>query len=325
MHSKKGPIAGLRPGDRVEDIFVVKIKKGVSPYANGYFFTLLLTDSSGKTIDFKYWGKNNEASVRQLYDSIKADSIVLVHGRVAGFRGKTEIHTNPPDTIKVLSEDEYSPDDFIMSPKRNMEEMTKELHSQINSVQNSEIKKILEKIFVQDKEFLDKFKAHPGAIEIHHNWRGGLLQHSLEIARFCDLSKQMFPELDRDLMIAGALLHDIGKVEEIAVTSRIKGTRKGQLKGHTALSYRIVANVMEELGISEETRDKVSHIILSHLGKMEYGAAKEPMFSEAVAVHFADEMSAKLAEMVEFIKGQRPETEDDFMWSRRHKRNIYLK
>ncbi len=325
MYSKKQPVAGLKIGDRVEDIFVVKIKKGVSSYVNGFYFNLLLTDSSGRTVEYKYWGERDEARVKQIYDTINADSVVFLQGKVAGFKGKPEIHTNPPDSIKPLKEGEYNPDDFIKPAKRDMKEMENELFNYINSVKNSEIKKILEKIFIQDKDFLDKFKTHPGAIEIHHNWIGGLIQHSLEMVKFCELSKQIFPELDMDLMIAGVLLHDIGKVEEITVTSRIKGTRKGQLKGHTAISYRIVANVMDGLQTSEDTRDKILHIILSHQGQLEYGAPKEPMFSEAVAIHFADQMSSKLAEIIEFIKDSRSATEDEFMWSRRHRRNIFLR
>ena len=327
MYTKKQPVGGLKAGDRVDSIFVVKIKKGISQYKGGlYYFTLLLTDSSGKTIYYKYWGDSNEAAVRGLYDAISAGSVVFLQGKMAEFQGKREIHTNPPqETIKILQKDEYNPDDFIKPPKRNIDEMVAELHNYIKSVQNPEIKKILSRIFMEDREFLEKFKIQPGAIEIHHNWRGGLLQHTLEMAEYCELSKRIFKDLDRDLMIAGVLLHDIGKIEEIEVTSRIKGTRKGQLKGHTAISYRIVANVMDKLNTSEDIRNKILHIILSHLGKMEYGASKEPMFSEAVAVHYADQLSSKITEMIELIRLYREQTEDEFMYDKRKGHRIFLR
>jgi 3'-5' exoribonuclease len=127
------------------------------------------------------------------------------------------------------------------------------------------------------------------------------------------------------MVMAGALLHDIGKMREIEVTTRIKGTLKGQLKGHIPMGYRMLANVLEELGTDEKLADKLLHIVLSHHGYNEFGSPKEPMFPEAVAVYYADEMSSKLSSVVEFVSEEKGRTEDDFMYSRAQKRNIYLR
>jgi 3'-5' exoribonuclease len=323
MYEKGKPISELREGERVEDIFVVKIKRGVQAYAKGYRFDLILSDSSGRTMNYTYWGGDNQEAVKGLYESVKADSVVLVQGRVESFRDRLQISTNPPDTIRVLKEGEFRPGEFIGPPRRDIEGMVTELRGYINRLRNPEVKRLLERVF--EPSLLDRFKVHPGAIEIHHNWRGGLLQHTLEVARYCELSKGLFPDLDTDILIAGALLHDVGKLDEIEVTTRIKGTVKGQLSGHVALGYGYVSGVMDELGIGREVREKLLHVMLSHHGNMEYGSPKKPMFPEAVAVYFADELSSKLAEMTEFIRLSRDETEDDFMYSRRHGRNILLR
>jgi 3'-5' exoribonuclease len=323
MYEKGKPISELREGERVEDIFVVKIKRGVQAYAKGYRFDLILSDSSGRTMNYTYWGGDNQEAVKGLYESVKADSVVLVQGRVESFRDRLQISTNPPDTIRVLKEGEFRPGEFIGPPRRDIEVMVTELRGYISRVQNPEVKRLLERVF--EPPFMERFKVHPGAIEIHHNWRGGLLQHTLEVARYCELSKGLFPDLDTDILIAGALLHDVGKLDEIEVTTRIKGTVKGQLSGHVALGYGYVSGVMDELGIGREVREKLLHVMLSHHGNMEYGSPKKPMFPEAVAVYFADELSSKLAEMTEFIRLSRDETEDDFMYSRRHGRNILLR
>ena len=135
----------------------------------------------------------------------------------------------------------------------------------------------------------------------------------------------MFPDLDRDVMIAGALLHDIGKMQEIEVTTRIKGTVKGQLKGHIPMGYRALANIMDELGTDERTANKLLHIVLSHHGSGEFGSPKEPMFSEAVAVYYADDMSSKLSSVTEFTKEEKKSTENDFMYHTRQRKNIYLR
>ncbi len=320
MHTKKTPICELKEGARVEDIFVVKIKKGVKPYSRGYTFQLLLSDSSGRTVPYRYWGDDNMEAVKGLYDLIKADSVVLVEGRSELFNERIQISTNPPDTIRVLEKGEYRPEEFIGPARRDTGEMTKELNGYIEGVRNLEIKRILDRVF-GDPGFLERFSNHPGAIEIHHNWRGGLLEHTLEVMRYCELSKGMFQELDMDIMTAGALLHDIGKLDELEMTTRIKGTLRGQLRGHIVLGYEHVSRVMDGLKTPGDIKDKILHIMLSHHGNMEYGSPKRPMFPEAMAVYLADELSSKLAEFTEFVKRSREETEDDFMYNRRYGRN----
>jgi len=325
MYSKKKPIAQLKEGERVEDIFVVKIKKSLRPYAKGFMFTLILSDASGRSVEYSYWGEKDEASVKGVHDAIKQDDVVLLKGYFRIFNEKPSISTNPPDSIRVLDRGEYDPAEFIKPAKRPMEEMIGELKGYISSIKDLHVKKVLERVFIEDTKFLERFSVHPGAIEIHHNWTGGLLQHTLEVARYCELSKDMFPGLDRDMMIAGALLHDVGKMHEIDVTTRIKGTLAGQLKGHISMGFRMLANVMDELGTDERTADKLLHILLSHHGSNEFGSPKEPMFPEAVAVYYADEMSSKLSSIVEFISEEKASTEDDFMYHKRQRKNIYLR
>jgi len=154
---------------------------------------------------------------------------------------------------------------------------------------------------------------------------GGLLEHILEVLDFCMTAERNFPSLNHDLLVAGALLHDIGKLEEMEMTTRIKGTNKGQLLGHVALGFHYVAKKMEETGMSEDLKNKILHIIVSHHGKNENGSPKEPMFPEALVVYLADEMSAKIAEMLEFVEESRESTEEDFMYYKRQKKNIFLR
>lgn len=321
--TKKQPLNILKPGDFIDDIFVVKIKKGVSQYAGGYSFQLLLSDSSGKTIDYKYWGGPDEGKVRALFDSIKSDSVVHVQGKFGSYNNKPQITTNEPHIIEALEPDQYE-GDFIKKAKRDTEEMYTQLLEIIETIQNEQLKKLLQTIF-EDENIKKRFKIHPGAIEIHHNWTGGLLQHTLEVTKYCELSVNLHPNLNRDFMLTGALLHDIGKLEELAVTSRIKGTKKGQLIGHITLGFNFLAKKMDELNLDEDLKEKLLHIIVSHHGKNEFGSPKQPMFPEAVAIYYADELSSKIAEMIEFIEHNKDTTEDDFMYHYRKGINILLK
>ena len=327
MYTKKQPISKLKSGERIEDIFVVKIKKSLVPYKNkaGLYFALVLSDSTGRSIDYKYWGGESEEKTAQIYESIKSDSVVFVKGKAELYEDKLQISTNFPDTIMPLADGEFDPKDFIGEARRDVNQMVADLYKHVGGIKNADIKRLLEKVFVSDKEFLDRFKVHPASIEIHHNWTGGLLQHILEVARYLELTSELYPEMDRDLMIAGALLHDIGKVDELASTTRIKGTTGGQLKGHIALGYRQIANLMDELKTDPIIRDKILHIILSHHGLLEFGSPKEPMFPEAVAVHYADQMSSKFTELIDFVNSAKEATQDDFMYNKRHGKIIFLR
>ena len=322
---KKQQISALEVGEQIDDVFVVKIKKGMSEYVKGFRFNLLISDNSGKTLEYVYWGPRDEKSVTEIYDSIKSDSVVRIQGKVSSYNEKLQLATNAPFKIEVLSEEQYEKEDFVKPSKKDLSKMYDELRSSISLVEDEKIRSLLNKIF-DDPVIADKFKKHPGAIEIHHNWIGGLLEHTLEVLKYSQLTLQQFPTLNNDLLIAGALLHDIGKLDELEVTSRIKGTNKGQLTGHLVLGIIYVSKKIDEIAdFDKSVKDKILHILTSHHGKNEFGSPKEPMFPEALTIYYADELSSKISEMIGFIESAKEETEDEFMYSRRKNGNIFLK
>lgn len=323
-YSKKQPVSSLKDGDFVDDIFVVKIKKSFGPYAKGFFFDLLLSDNSGKTIDYKYWGSQNEAKIKAIYNTVKADSVIRIQGKVTIYNNKLQLATNEPYTFEVLSDEQYEKGAFIKGNKRDPIAMFEEVRNFIGMVEDPEIKGLLDSFF-NDELLKKRFMEHPGSIEIHHNWCSGLMQHCLEILRICETSWQLYPSLNKDLLITGALLHDIGKLDELETTTRIKGTQSGQLIGHMALGLIKISKRIDEQKIEPDLKDKILHLIVSHHGRLEYGTPKEPMIPEAIVLYYADELSSKTAETIEFIEDSRGSTEDDFMYSRRHNRNFFLK
>lgn len=322
--SKKKLINEYSEGEGINDIFVVKIKKGVTDYTKGYYFSLVLTDSSGKSIDYKYWGGFDEAKVKALYDTIKDDSVIYIEGQFGYYNNKPQIVSNETHSVKVVAEGQYNKEDFIKRSTKDIELMYNKLKEYIEKVQDEKLKILLNNIF---SEIEGSFKKHPAAISIHHNWVGGLLEHVLEVLRYCEVSIELYPQLNKDLLITGALLHDIGKLEEMEMTTRIKGTNKGMFSGHTFLGSIFVSNKMDELDFDEEIKNKILHMVISHHGKIEHGALKEPMFPEALALYHADKSSSKIVEMLNFVNENKDDTEDDFMpkWKKNKPTNIFLR
>lgn len=326
IYRKKKNIIELKEGEEIEDIFVVKIKKRFFDYFNmgkKYGFELLLSDSSGKTITYKMWGNEIESLVKKIYDSISEDSVVWLRGKVNAHKNNLEIYSNSLQDFRILSENEYVKEDFINPPVRDIDEMMEILMENINLIKDEEIKEFLLKLF-QNPEFSEKFKRHPAAIEIHHNRIGGLIEHTLEIIEIVKTLKRLYPSLNLDLMISGAILHDIGKLEEIEVTNRIKGSFKGQLIGHISLGLNFISKKMEEFGMSENKRILLMHLLLSHHGSNSFGSPKEPMIPEAFALYYSDELSSKISEIINFIEITKKATDDVFMYHKKYKRNIYL-
>ncbi len=146
---------------------------------------------------------------------------------------------------KIGEDGESTLEDFVASSEKDIEIMYEHALQAIKNIKNAHLRELLERIF-KDPTMLETLKYHPGAISIHHNWLGGLLEHSLEILEYCELASRQFPSLDYDLLVAGSLLHDIGKVKELAITARIKGTTEGQFIGHLVLGTLYVSEKISE-------------------------------------------------------------------------------
>ncbi|MBN2042293.1 MAG: HD domain-containing protein [Candidatus Aenigmarchaeota archaeon] len=315
-------LSNLEPFKNVEGKYVVKFKRSVVPYQNGFMFQLRIGDSSGEMM-LRYWGAKNKEEVDKLYDSIKQDDVVSIKGESTDFKGLISINVNPPTGfVKVLKPGEYRKEEFIPVTERDQEQMFRELTELSGSIKNPDLKKLVHSFIEEDGEFSKKFREHPAAMYRHHGWVGGLLEHSLNMAKICDFLSTLHKELDRDLMIAGAILHDIGKMKELEVGSSIKVTAEGMMVGHLLLTMEMVNKKMEEIGTPEELRIKVKHIIASHHGKLEYGSPKTPAMPEALAVYYADDMDSKLVYMINHMK--KAATEDDYVYTPDFG-NIYLK
>ncbi len=317
MLRKTKNVAELKKNEEIQDLFVVRFKKPIREYGGGkYFFTLDVCDRTGE-IMLKYWGSENYDEVKELYDKIQVDDVILVEGYVAEYRGKLEIHAS---AIEVVSPENYNPEDFVGKSPRDIDEMVAELKTYISKIKDDDYRKILERVFSDD--FLKEFSRAPAAMFKHHNYIGGLIEHTLNMIKICERIYEIYRELDLDLMIAGCMLHDIGKVEEFVVGNTIKMTHRGRLVGHISLGINILMKHLEEMDISEEKKIKLIHIIISHHGDPSTGSPKTPMFPEALAVHYADLVDSQIKLMLTHKEAAR--TEDDYIYTKEFG-TIYLR
>ncbi len=319
MYKKQKSILDYSANEQFQDLFVVRFTKELRKTSNGkWFFEVKIQDAQGDGM-LKYWGTENKEEVEKIYKKIKEDSVIFVDGRTSEYNGKLDFSVNHGKLI-ILNENEYNISDFIRKSEKSEEEMFLKLKEMMEQVKDSEYKQVLNSFF-DDKEFVKNFKKAPGAMYIHHGWVSGLLEHTLSIVQICfELTK--YHKLDKDLLITGAILHDIGKIEEFKITTQIKITDKGNLLSHMILGVQELTRRLDKLNIDENKKNKLIHIMISHHGSVEYGCPKPPMFPEALIIAKADELDANTVTMTDAKENS--QTNDSFIYNKQLG-NIYLK
>lgn len=219
-------------------------------------------------------------------------------GKVVKIKGLMEEFNNSPQikvsSIRLASEkDKVNPGDFLPKSSRNIEEMTSELEKRIEEVKNENLKSLIKKILSGEKYV--KYKHVPAGKAWHHAYVHGLIEHTLEIVKICNLMCDIHSELNRDLIITGAILHDFGKTEELNYETNFDYTDKGKLIGHIVIAALEIENAAKSIkNFPNDLKDQVIHLVLSHQGKLEQASPVVPKTLEAIALYHADELSAKV-------------------------------
>ncbi len=316
-------IRELKAGGAVDDLFAVRFKKPVAAYKNGFTFQLWVSDSGGD-LALKYWGNREEKKVKEVWETISKGSVVHVKGKVSEFKDSLEIHVNPVsgDMVEVLKEGDYDLADFVAVTTEDVEVMRSQLFSIIRKVEDRWLKELLAHFF-SDEDLVKDFCSCPASITHHSNWLGGLLEHTLRVTRLCEFYAQQYPDLDRDLLITGAILHDVGKLREYVVTSIIGATDEGRLVGHLVVGAGMVGDACRLIeGFPQELALKVQHLVLSSHGSTEFGSPKTPLFPEAQALALADLTDTRIEDIITVKKTA--STEDDWVQDR-NLGSVYLK
>lgn len=275
-------IKDLKDGMSVSDVFLVKdfTKRVTSAGLN--YLTITLQDSSG-VID----AKKREIAANDL-DIIKIGSVIKIHGEVLDYKNKLQIKVLKVE--KVDSDDESLKNLLIESPVPK-EVLIQKFRNIYSSVKNPDCRAILDEIF---KKYYDKFLDYPAAVKNHHEFYHGLIYHTVSMCEIADFIASHYENVNRDLLISGCILHDIGKVVELSGPVATKYTDEGNLLGHLTIGMSIVREAAEKLNIKSEVPMLLEHMILSHHGKLEFGAAVLPSTKEALLLSMIDDMDAKM-------------------------------
>ncbi|MDD4113467.1 MAG: HD domain-containing protein [Herbinix sp.] len=286
-------IQDLREGDMIKnEIYLCKSKLVLTGKSGKEYVSLILQDKTG-TIDAKIWDFNNEIEQYEAMDFVHIDA------RVTSFQDALQLNISK---IYKSREGEYYPEDYFPKTNKDVSEMYQKVKNYIGNIKDMNLSFLLEEIFVKDKEFMNKFKDHSAAKSVHHGFMGGLLEHTLSVANMCDFYANNYPIINRDLLISAALLHDIGKMDELSAFPRNDYTDEGQLLGHIFIGANKVSEKIKGIvNFPEKLAGELIHCILAHHGELEYGSPKKPATIEAMALHFADNTDAKLQTMTELL------------------------
>lgn len=293
--------------ERVNDYFIVT-KKGVySTKNNKKFIGLSLRDRTG-SIEGKIW----EERVDRLKTLFEENDLIYVESKVESYQGKLQLIVE-----NVKKEEALTPEhirEFFPVSERSHADLRKDYEGLIKEIRDPHIQSLFS-VFNSREDILKRFFLFPASIGVHHMYIGGLAEHSLSVA---EMGAKVIGGVggDRDLIIAGCLLHDIGKIEEMTIRGGFKYSDRGRLLGHITLGVMILEELVKEVpGFPDAFADILSHIIISHHGIEEWGSPRKPMCVEAIIVHHLDNLDAKVMGVKEHMK----ESMEDEKWTAYHR------
>lgn len=303
---KRQYVDSLREGARVEDAFLIQSKTVGRTKSGVPFLKLRLSDKTG-AIDCVKW----EATEGEIAKSGEGE-FIFVHGAARIYNGDVQL------TIDSFHKAEaVDPVDFLPTCERDQDEMMVELASLLHQVHDPHLTALLASFF-NDCDFAERFKQAPAAKSAHHAYLGGLLEHTLNVIRTCAALADLYPQVNRDLLIAAAALHDIGKTAEFDWSRAIIYSESGQLVGHLVGGAMMVRDAAAKIEDFDELMSlALQHMILAHHGSREYGSPIEPKSIEALMLHQADDLDAKAAMVEQAIK-EHERAGDSGLFTKKH-------
>jgi 3'-5' exoribonuclease len=268
--------------------FVV-VAKQVKPKKTGEpYLALTLGDRTGQ-IEAKMWD-----NVDEVLEAFEQDDFVKVKGLINRYNNRFQLTIHK---LRRLEEGDVEPADYLPATTKNVDELWRDLGAFVATMKDPHLRSLL-KAFMADDAIAQAYRTAPAAKTLHHAFIGGLLDHVVSLFRSCDLVCRNYPQVNRDLVLAGAFLHDIGKIHELTFARSFTYTTRGQLLGHMIIELEML---QEKIALVPDfpaaMKTLLEHLIISHHGQYEFGSPKLPMFPEALLLHYMDDLDSKMESM----------------------------
>ena len=272
----------------VTSSFVV-VSKQVKPKKTGEpYLALTLGDRSG-LIEAKMWD-----NVEDALNAFDQDDYIKVKGLVNKYKNRFQLTIHK---LRRLGQSEVDFADYLPKTTKDIGELWQTLSGFVESFQNPHLKSLVQ-AFMADPEIAEAYRNAPAAKTLHHAYIGGLLDHVVSLFKSCDLICRNYPQINRDLLLTGAFLHDIGKIYELTYHRSFTYTTRGQLLGHMIIELEMLQAKLEAFpDFPDELKTLIEHLIISHHGEYEFGSPKLPMFPEALMLHYMDDLDSKMESM----------------------------
>ena len=316
MKTKEIYLKDIKQGDKIASTFLATEKNMAFSLKGAPYLNVRLKDKTGE-LDGKVWDNAIEFD-RQF----KKGDIIYIEGKAASYKNAIQISIV---NIKKYAGEDIEPADYLPAAKGNVANMFNEMLTYIEKIQTKPLQALLQAFF-NDQKTAELFQRAPAAKGFHHIYLGGLLEHTLSVVRLLDKVADHYLNLDRDLLLAGGMLHDIGKIYEFNYESLIEYSDEGRLIGHIVMGVEMINKKIETIpDFPAPLALKMRHIILSHHGEFEFGSPKRPKTLEALVVHFIDDLDAKLNGFQSFISDSNNPDSDWTVYNRFFERFLYKK
>ena len=288
----------IKENENVDSFFLVREKSSGITKTGSPYLKLKLGDRSG-AIEGRIW-----TSAETLAESFQRDDFVRAKGKAVFFQDRLQLNIAHIDKIE---EERIILSDFFPTTGKDIDGMCESLIQISQEVKNPHLGKLLN-LFWSDETFLEGFKKAPASKQLHHAFLGGLLEHTLSLTQLVQKNVSHYNGLNVDLLITGAILHDLGKVYELSYQRSFDYSDEGKLLGHILIGIEKVEEKIRQLpDFPKDLSVLLKHLLLSHHGQYDYGSPKKPMTLEAVMLHHLDDMDAKVNGIQEFLKTKVPE------------------
>lgn len=275
----------LRDGESFREFYLCSKRQSMKSKAGKNYLSLILSDKTG-TINGKVWDINKDIQ------SFAEGDFIRIEASVQTFNNELQLNIRK---IRRALEGEYDETDYVPTTDKDISTLNSKLIEFINSIKNKYIKELLSNIFINNKNISESFKKHTAAKAMHHNYLGGLIEHTISVAEICDFMAVHYEGVNRDILIASALLHDICKIIELSDFPNIDYTDDGELLGHIVMGSEFIGKEADKIeGFPHQLKSLIQHCILAHHGEYEYGSPKLPRTIEAFILHCADDTDAKV-------------------------------